>query len=406
MPVDCMLIGNCAEALDEGPGSGGGDPGSSTGRAGAGGPGVGLTAQLGHASLATRDHGGAGIPLGFRGGGLGSVGGNPGLLDAGPDEGSAGADMQAGHVRAILDSGVFGPQALLRRARPELRPDAPAFEPEGLDHGSMDNTGQGEQCGASNILEPGRSEMRCVLEGQGTGDCLFQLTPITDEAFKKVVFLPVTIIALERVVPLRLDEVVALDFYTDGTGGGVDPSALHGPDSPGPPAGAAGRTVLLKPAWAAAVVARHRDGSRALLGAAGGLVADFLGEASKGNGAGTSYSAEEIAILWATVWLLASLGAGDWSTVARFTFHTDSMPARDVAVGAAGAKGSRNSGTILRDAYRALQEALHGDVRLEYVPSHVGHPWNELVDRLAAAAGCGAWPSAPPRPGPAQLREH
>ena len=256
----------------------------------------------------------------------------------------------------------------------------------------------GEQCGASNILEPGRSEMRCVLEGQGTGDCLFQLTPITDEAFKKVVFLPVTIIALERVVPLRLDEVVALDFYTDGTGGGVDPSALHGPDSPGPPAGAAGRTVLLKPAWAAAVVARHRDGSRALLGAAGGLVADFPGEASKGDGAGTSYSAEEIAILWATVWLLASLGAGDWSTVARFTFHTDSMPARDVAVGAAGAKGSRNSGTILRDAYRALQEALHGDVRLEYVPSHVGHPWNELVDRVAAAAGGGAWPSASPVP--------
>ena len=256
----------------------------------------------------------------------------------------------------------------------------------------------GEQRGASNILEPGRSEMRCVLEGQGTGDCLFQLTPITDEAFKKVVFLPVTIIALERVVPLRLDEVVALDFYTDGTGGGVDPSALHGPDSPGPPAGAAGRTVLLKPAWAAAVVARHRDGSRALLGAAGGLVADFPGEASKGDGAGTSYSAEEIAILWATVWLLAALGAGDWSTVARFTFHTDSMPARDVAVGAAGAKGSRNSGTILRDAYRALQEALHGDVRLEYVPSHVGHPWNELVDRVAAAAGGGAWPSASPVP--------
>ena len=35
---------------------------------------------------------------------------------------------------------------------------------------------------------------------------------------------------------------------------------------------------------------------------------------------------------------------------------------------------------------------------LEYIPSHVGHPWNELVDIVAAAAGSGLWPVADAMP--------
>ena len=60
------------------------------------------------------------------------------------------------------------------------------------------------------------------LPRQGLGACLGQLVPAGDAAYEQEGFHPAARLALDRVVALRPEEVVALDLYTDGTGAAVE----------------------------------------------------------------------------------------------------------------------------------------------------------------------------------------
>ena len=110
----------------------------------------------------------------------------------------------------------------------------------------------------------------------------------SSEAFSRLVLPAVAELARQRVVPLLDGGVVSLSVYSDGTGG--SPGTL----------GAAG----LAPAWGVVVVAKHADGSQALVGAAGGSLQSVPGVDVCGS---TSHAAEGVGALWALLWIIAAV---------------------------------------------------------------------------------------------------
>ena len=206
--------------------------------------------------------------------------------------------------------------------------------------------------------------------------------PPSAEEFCDAIFAPTTALAVERSVVIDPRDVVGLAVYTDGTGGGgAAPARRSAPAAPG---------VQVLPAWAVAVVASGRGGERQVLGAAGGMIRDF--SCTRGQ-RGDSYLAEEAALLWAIAWILGALERGCWPAVRSVGIFSDSTAAQGIATGAMGPCGQSAIGGLLRGAYRLLAcRAGETSVWAEYVPSHVGHPWNEMADVVASAAGAGIWP--------------
>lgn len=80
-----------------------------------------------------------------------------------------------------------------------------------------------------------------------------------------------------------------------------------------------------------------------------------------------------------------------WETEHEVVLHCDSTIVLDVITGAFTPRPLRYATAVaaLRSA------AIAAGASTQWVPSHVGHRWNEHVDRLAALARTGGSPATP-----------
>lgn len=253
-------------------------------------------------------------------------------------------------------------------------PDAPAEpglgEPPPLPHAGLSE-------GTAHVHIPG---LAGFLEAAGRGDPFGSLVPAEAITALGFDFPDCAAMALSRVVPVTWPQIAKISVSTDGSGGSRPASAEEEPSPP---------------AWAAVVVAKHRDRSHALIGAAAGTLEATTALAARS----TSHSAELVAATWASAWALAwAFGAAtdpDIRDDILFEFWSDNK----AAIGAGAGQAHMNSEAALGHALRNLRtalEALLGSasrVRSGHVPGHAGHPWNEVADRLADAASNRRWPS-------------
>ena len=121
---------------------------------------------------------------------------------------------------------------------------------------------------------------------------------------------------------------------------------------------------------------------------------------------GTSHAAEAAAAVWGLLWCLRANGDLDFGSLLDFVLFADSLGSLDAAGGMATPHAEPELGAALRAAFHLaagrLPSRLHH--RLRHVPGHAGHPWNELVDVAATAAGEGWWVPPPALPGLAAFR--
>ena len=203
---------------------------------------------------------------------------------------------------------------------------------------------------------------------------------------------------LELLVDFRpedLQELVAVQLYTDGSGGSEG----------------GGGAAEAAPSWAVLVIGVLRGGRRCILGAAacalpghaqdagdGGEPAIVAYNLLAGRARATSFAAELFASLWALLWAVDFLAAFPELKPA-VALSADAEVVIAIAGGAAGSNAEPGLPAAVRNAELELRGAAGGALRLHHVFSHVGHPFNELVDSLATAAGQGMVRSAdlPPR---------
>ena len=186
----------------------------------------------------------------------------------------------------------------------------------------------------------------------------------TDECSLSRLQLPlVTRMALERMVPTRLDGLAAVQLYTDGSGGSK-------PRRPRPDATAASDTATpAVPAWAMVAVGVLADGSRCLLGVGAAPMPGFAAGAAHDAGrpredadaqaydalhmgettGRSSFAAELFAALWALLWVDELLRVMDKGGT-RVGLHSDAMVGVAIAGGSAGSNAEGNLAGALRGA--------------------------------------------------------
>ena len=195
--------------------------------------------------------------------------------------------------------------------------------------------------------------------------------------------------ALVGLVPLRCNAVKGLQFFVDGTGGSKGGSGsssgaqgLHKEDESG------------DAAWAVVVLAIHADSSRAFVGAAGGkwatvreawLAAGLPGHECKQ----TSHFAEGFAMFWPMFWAVQLERSGQLGRGLDMDFVSDSSISRSLAEGQTTARTEVTVGHGCRSMLLWLRRlgSAGPAIHMRHVPSHVGHPFNEVVDCLAAVVG-------------------
>ena len=134
--------------------------------------------------------------------------------------------------------------------------------------------------------------------------------------------------------------------------------------------------------WAAIVLARSIIGTYFRVCHFGGLVQtqpdhwSYLGAAAL-----NSFTAEVSGIAWASLWLL------QWPAGCHVFYHYDNLSAAHCSTG----EWSAASHKLLVNTSHVLTRMVMRRHRAEFchVKGHSSHPWNELVDRLAAAALAG-----------------
>ena len=91
-----------------------------------------------------------------------------------------------------------------------------------------------------------------------------------------------------------------------------------------------------------------------------------------------------MAALWALAWIRRAWVSNLFGHETRFELWADSLIALDIANADARARAEPCAGQAIRAHTIALAPSGGGaGLRLEHVPGHAGHPWNEVVDALA-----------------------
>jgi len=160
-----------------------------------------------------------------------------------------------------------------------------------------------------------------------------------------------------------------LHLYTDGTGGKSDDA-----DS--------------QPAFAVVIIAEVDNNTRYIVG----TVADKLANAGDfvaGNQKGTNNVAEIAGLAYA---IAIALAAPPHLEVA---ITSDSKLALHLAESVDTSKKLKQSQSIVEPLWRAL--SANRKATLSHIPSHIGHPWNEMADGVAHSASLGKNPTHPPK---------
>ena len=133
--------------------------------------------------------------------------------------------------------------------------------------------------------------------------------------------------------------------------------------------------------WAVVVIAELSTGSFAFLGyLAGKVVTDEATRGFIGATVHTNGTAEMSAILWALLWVMQCPPLRGMSV----EVHMDSTYAGGIAALATQARVNRALAQLTQTL--AVIAARFAHVTFLHVKAHSGHPWNEMVDRVASAA--------------------
>ena len=193
--------------------------------------------------------------------------------------------------------------------------------------------------------------------------------------------------ALVGLVPLRRNAVKGLQIFVDGTGG-----SKGGSESSSGAQGLHKEEETCDAAWAVVVLALHADSSRAFVGAAGGkwatvreawMAAGLPGQECKQ----TSHFAEGFAMFWPMFWAVQLERSGQIGRGLDMEFVSDSSISRSLAEGQTTARTEITLGRGCRSMLLWLRRlgSAGPAIRLRHVPSHVGHPFNEVVDKDSGA---------------------
>ena len=212
-------------------------------------------------------------------------------------------------------------------------------------------------------------------------EALFQPWPLdslVDDVPQGMQLHSFTRLALDLLVPLRLDSVNRFYVYMDGTGGATIPPSSSTTCTHQCSTSSSHSSGKSPPAWAFAVIARHTDGSFAFFGAAGGLVADFYDalkivyrEHSDLEATTrffddltrqSSVAAELVAGVWAIAW---AIQAPLWCGI---TFIPDSTLTIGISEGHMHSEKVKPLALTLRALFLFLSTIR--DVRWEHNPAH------------------------------------
>lgn len=231
-----------------------------------------------------------------------------------------------------------------------------------------------------------------ALRGQlGASD--FDWLALLQRDVSHVLDLPLRIIsrvAMDCLGTLRSRHVLGLQVYTDGTGGHKSSERSDGDEE---------ADNSFDAAWAVLLVAVMADGSRAMIGAAAGKLDSvqqwFTGMGLPSCGA-TSHAAELFAATWGMFLASRLEAAGSLGRGLNVDLVSDSEAACKAATGEICPTVETPMCGALRAIFRWLQRLGRDGPRIRaiHVPGHAGHPFNELVDVLAAEAGADRWKEA------------
>jgi len=171
----------------------------------------------------------------------------------------------------------------------------------------------------------------------------------------------VAALALNMTPRGSLSQAVTLHLYTDGTGGKSESEDSF-------------------PAFAVVIIAEVDNDTRFIVG----TVADRLENAGAfvaANNQDTNNAAEVAGLAYAIAIALAA------PPHIEVTITSDSMLALSLAESKSTGKKVKQSQDIVEPLWRAL--SANRKATLHHIPSHIGHPWNEMADGVAHSASLG-----------------
>ena len=141
-----------------------------------------------------------------------------------------------------------------------------------------------------------------------------------------------------------------------------------------------------KAGWAVTIIWQHREAGLTCLGGAfGDALQTTQGSPGRfGNIQADSLQAEQVAIIWALLWILQVCDCME--TLDEVAIWFDNIAAGQGASGDMGLPQGSGLSKTARGLAQLVSQVTGGKLRFGHVPARTGHPWNELSDAMAKHA--------------------